>query len=212
MISLHFAYDEEKDIDCLLSKGGGSMNSSKPTKTYQRLLQEVTDSSDREAVRIFVRSAREKDVNESVHQLQSSWDAIATVYEKRSETMFGVPLDASITAFLTIAGRYPYNIKQHYFFIPISASDANAICMHELWHFYTWKRFGSEQEKIGAEKYNELKESLTVLLNTEFADLLDSKTDSGYPEHQSLRDHILEIWNQTKDMQTVWDAGIAFLD
>jgi hypothetical protein len=40
--------------------------------------------------------------------------------------------------------------------------------MHELWHFYTWYGLGVDQEeRLGKEKYNDLKEALTVLINIE---------------------------------------------
>lgn len=74
--------------------------------------------------------------------------------------------------------------------------------MHELWHFYTWYKFGFEwEEKLGKEKYNNLKESLTVLLNVECVNLLKEKVyDNGYPQHQELRKNILKIWNKNKDI------------
>jgi hypothetical protein len=78
--------------------------------------------------------------------------------------------------------------------------------MHELWHFYTWYGLGSDQEeKLGKEKYNEIKEALTVLLNVVCKDLLPERViDSGYPQHQELRQQIVEFWNKDRDVHKLW--------
>jgi hypothetical protein len=78
--------------------------------------------------------------------------------------------------------------------------------MHELWHFYTWEKFGpDEPTRLGAEKYNDLKESLTVLLNIECQHLLpEGDMDKGYPQHQDLRLRIMELWKQNPDIEYVW--------
>ena len=79
--------------------------------------------------------------------------------------------------------------------------------MHELWHFYTWYELGSHWvEKLGTSKYNELKESLTVLLNIECGDLLPAGIqDIGYPQHQDLRNKILQYWEKDRNMKNLWN-------
>ncbi len=78
--------------------------------------------------------------------------------------------------------------------------------MHEYWHLYTWYKFGVIwEEKLGKQKYNDIKESLTVLLNIECKDLFpENKKDIGYPQHQELREKIIKIWNETKDIDKLW--------
>jgi hypothetical protein len=79
--------------------------------------------------------------------------------------------------------------------------------MHELWHFYTWHKFGeSEQKRIGIKKYNDIKEALTVLLNTECKDLFpEGVEDAGYPQHQEMRSEIIKLWEQNPDIDFVWN-------
>ena len=79
--------------------------------------------------------------------------------------------------------------------------------MHELWHFYTWYSLGINQvEKLGKEKYNDLKEALTVLLNVEFRDLLpEGIIDAGYPQHKELRDKILKFWEKDRNIINLWN-------
>ena len=62
------------------------------------------------------------------------------------------------------------------------------------------------QEKLGKQKYNDLKESLTVLLNSECKDLFGKKSyDGGYPQHKALREKITQLWIKEKDMEKLWD-------
>jgi hypothetical protein len=84
-------------------------------------------------------------------------------------------------------------------------TNANAVSMHELWHFYTWYKFGREvEQKIGKERYNDIKEALTVLLNIECSDLMADEIDRGYPQHQDLRSKIADVWSKSKDIDGVW--------
>ena len=79
--------------------------------------------------------------------------------------------------------------------------------MHELWHFYTWYGLGADQEeKLGKQKYNDLKESLTVLLNVECEDLLPSGViDTGYSQHQETREKILVYWKKNRNIKNLWN-------
>ena len=63
--------------------------------------------------------------------------------------------------------------------------------MHELLHFYTHRKY--ESLKIESKKFNDIKESLTVLLNTDFVSLTGKDQDTGYPQHQKMRAEIKEL-------------------
>jgi hypothetical protein len=84
--------------------------------------------------------------------------------------------------------------------------------MHELWHFYTWQVFGREWEnKLGKQKYNEIKEALTVLLNVECKNLLpEGITDNGYPQHKELREKIVVEWEKDKNIEKLWGKLVAY--
>ncbi|MDQ5957331.1 MAG: hypothetical protein QG614_306 [Patescibacteria group bacterium] len=83
--------------------------------------------------------------------------------------------------------------------------------MHELWHFYTWCGIGFyQEEKIGKQKYNDLKEALTVLLNVECKDLLsEGVIDIGYHQHKEIRHKILEYWEKDKNIVKLWDYLVS---
>jgi hypothetical protein len=66
---------------------------------------------------------------------------------------------------------------------------------------------GIDQESLlGKQKYNDLKEALTVLLNEECGDLMpEGVYDGGYSQHQKLRKEIVRLWNERKDVHKVWN-------
>ena len=70
---------------------------------------------------------------------------------------------------------------------PVAAQNMKVIFEYNLWHFYTWYGLGADQEqKLGKQKYNDLKEALTVLLNVECKDLMpEGVSDGGYPSTKS---------------------------
>ena len=210
-----FAYNEDRDVDCLIAKGGGSINSpGEKTKTYEKLLLYTDKVNDRETVRKFVHSYikdNQLDPETAAAALQKSWDSVGADFERRAEKAFGLGIDDEITAFLTVAGRYPYSIENKFFFVSTRGPSANPVAMHELWHFYTHYKFGAAFKGIGPAKFNEIKESLSVLLNIECPDLMGGETDCGYPQHQALRRVVSVAWLEIKDMEKVWAAALASL-
>jgi len=211
-MKVNFLYDEQKDIECLLSKGGGSNNSpGQKTKTYEALLAYTTDIKNTEKVREFARlHIMENNLNleEVKASLQKNWDMISKDFEKRAEKVFGLSIVDDITAYLTITGRFPYSIEKKYFYVSAKRSNADATAMHELWHFYTYHKFGYTMDQIGPEKFNDIKEALTVLLNIECPDLLNGEIDKGYPQHQELRRLISDTWSKTRDINKVWRVAL----
>jgi len=205
-----FSYDKQKDIWCLVNYGKGSMNSNTPTKVYEKLVALYGENPSEENVSDFIDSylkENEIDIGNYVLDYQNKWDQIADTYNKKSESIFGVSLEKNITVYLTINNRCPYNIGESHFFVSVPAYSMLKTAMHELWHFYTWYKFGAEQaEKLGVQKYNDLKEALTVLLNVEYKDLLtQGVVDAGYSQHAELRSKILEYWEKDRNINNLWN-------
>lgn len=204
-----FDYSLEKDVWCILNYGKSSMNSSSPTKMYNRVIESLGENPNQDAVSAFVTTYLEKnEVGTAARILafQNDWDSISHEYQKIAEEVFRVTLPNDVTTYLTTNDRYPYDIANGIFFVPLFFKSARQTVMHELWHFYTWYRFGADwEEKLGAEKYNDIKEALTILLNVECKHLLpEGDADKGYPQHQELRQKILELWGEEKDMENLW--------
>lgn len=208
-MKLTFTYDIHKDIWCIKNYGKTSMNSATQTKVYEKLVAEFGDSPSDESINAFISShCAEKhiDIKRCIAEYQKDWNAVADAYTTKAEKIFGISIQYPVTGYLTLNDRCPYSIPEKMFFVSLPTYSARRTSMHELWHFYTWEKFGSWEEKIGREKYNELKEALTVLLNVEYKDLLpDGVTDKGYPQHQELRTNIVEFWEKEKDIEKLWN-------
>jgi hypothetical protein len=214
-MKITFRYDKEKDIWCILNKGKSSMNSQNPTKQYEQLVELRGENPSNEAVVSFIDtylSEKVFDIEKYIESYQNDWNSVAEEYTKRAEEIFGKSLPMDVVAYLTINSRCPYSLEENYFFVTVPTHPyiTRKTVMHELWHFYTWYAFGVDyEEKLGKQKYNDLKEALTVLLNVECKDLLpEDVTDKGYPQHAELREKILKIWNTEKDIRRVWEVVI----
>ncbi len=210
-MKVNFTYDKEKDIWCLLNKGKSSNNSQNPTKQYEQLVGECGESPTSEMAAAFIDkyfTDNKIDVQEHIEKFQKDWDSISGVYQKRAETIFGATLPSDVTAYLTVNSRCPYNIENNYFYVSLQSLSIRKTAMHELWHFYTWYGLGADQEeKLGKQKYNDLKEALTVLLNVECKDLLpEGVIDGGYPQHKEIREKILENWVKDRNIATLWKS------
>ncbi len=194
-MKLIFEYNKERDIWCLLNKGKSSNNNPNPTKVYELLITKYGENQTEETVSNFIDEyllGHNVNIKTYIEKYLTEWLQIANEYYKRAEAIFGVTLPQDITAYLTVNNRNPYSIENNFLYVTVPRETVRKNIMHELWHFYTWYRFGvTEEEKLGKEKYNTIKEALTVLLNVECADLMPyGLTDEGYPQHQILRKKI----------------------
>lgn len=214
-MKLRFEYSKEKDVWCLLNKGKSSINSPMATKTYEKLVEFAGENPDEirtsEFIDIYLKE-NNLDISDFIENTEKDFQEISDEFIKRAEDIFSLTLERDIKVFVTINNRCPYNIKENWFFISVSKENPLSTIMHELWHFYTWEKFGQEYlNKIGSEKYNIIKESLTVILNLEFSDLLPEK-DFGYPNHQELREKISIWWQENKNIDYVFTSSLKFLD
>lgn len=209
-----FEYNQEKDTWCLTNYGKRSNNSSSSTKTYEKLILNYGENPTDVSIAAFINeyiTSNKIDVEESVAKYQSDWSDISDEYQKRAEALFQVSLPNDVIAYLTVNNRCPYNIKESFFFVSFPTASSRKVAMHELWHFYTWYKFGVIwEDKIGKQKYNDIKEALTVLINIECADLLPERIyDIGYPQHKELRERIVKLWTAEKDMNKLWNNLVS---
>ena len=208
-MKINFAYNRERDVWCLLKYGNNSVNSSQRTKAFEMLVSEYGDNPTNEDASNFIDkyiSQNSIDFSAYIANYQKNWDVVTDEYTKRAESIFKVSLPKDIAVFLTVNGRCPYNILGNYFLVSLSADYMRKNVMHELWHFYTWYKFGVVwEEKLGKQKYNDLKEALTILLNIECGDLFPNIQDTGYPQHKELREKIVRYWQEEKDIDKLWN-------
>lgn len=206
---LNFIYNRERDINCLLTKGKASNNSSKATKAYELLVQSKGENATEEEAGDFIDgyiAENNIDMSKVAAEYQEYWSVISEEYQRRAEQIFGTSLPNNVTGYLTINNRCPYSIEDNLFYIAVPTTSSKRTMMHELWHFYTWYGLGAtEESKLGKERYNDLKEALTVLLNVECKNLLEEGLeDKGYPQHVQLREEILKYWENERDIKKLW--------
>ena len=204
-MKLHFTYDIEKDIENFIN-GTRAVNSKKPTKFQTLFSEKYGDNFESEKVRAFIEEQDKIngfDASKDIVVIEERWKIVEPIFTERVEKIFGISYPAPvITVYLTHNERCTYSIEQNYFFVRIGSEFSNNTLMHELLHFYTWHAFGKKLLDEGLSKvaYNDLNESLTELLNLEFSDLLSGKRDSGYPQHQEMRQKIHDLWLKQKDL------------
>jgi len=209
-----YTYNRKEDIWCIKNKGKSSHNSPHPTKVYELMINKIGEDAEEKEVSKFIDKYLEEnnyDVELLTQTFEKEFEKIADKYHEIAEQVFGASLKYDIIGYLTVNNRCPYSIQENLFFVSVSGDSANRIAMHELWHFYTWCRFPNDVLKIDCVVYNDIKESLSILLNIECKELYDDGTeDKGYPRHKELRKRIAEKWNETKDIQKVWDDALSY--
>lgn len=216
-MNLHFSYDLQKDIENY-QKASQSENNRKPTRMQALYIAEQGEIFEEKKLEEFIAKYVDKqklDLVAVTDQIKTAWQPYQQEFLKRIELMFGIksPLDA-IQVFLTTDTRCSYNIEQGYFFVSVSRPFQNKTIMHELLHFWTWWKFHEEVESKRMTElcYNDVKESLTELLNVEFSDLLDEAHDDGYPRHQKMREIVKQTWLETKDIRKVFAVASSFVE
>lgn len=208
-MKIKFEYNRDKDVWCLLNKGKSSNNSPFPTRVYKELVASGGGNPNEKNTSEFIDQYINKNnynIKKYIDDCESDFQIFSEEYTKIAERIFGVSVDKDIKVYITVNNRCPYSIEENWLFVSISKESPIMTIMHELWHFYTWYKFGFYEEKIGKQTYNDIKEALTVLLNVECKDLLpEGKQDNGYEQHKELREQILRLWSEDKDIEKLWD-------
>jgi len=135
-------------------------------------------------------------------QFSEIWRIIEKEYFKRLIKITKRKIYSNqFTAYLTTIDRCPYDTKENWFMVNLFSGGLR-MCQtagHELMHLQFHYYFEKDLIiKIGREKFGDLKEALTILLNEEFRDLWIVE-DKGYEIHQELRKRISEQWKKNKD-------------
>lgn len=207
-MKLQFTYNIDRDIGNIIN-GAKSVNSREVTKFHQVYIDQYGDVLDVEKLKKFIEEQDELhnlNIGQEIIAAEERWKVIGETFIERVEKLFGITYPTQIiTVYLTHNQRCTYNIESNYFFLTLGSDFSNNIIMHELLHFYTWHAFGRKLCDGGLPSiaYNDIKESLTELLNLEFVDLMNGKSDRGYSQHQSMRAKINSMWRAKKDVATI---------
>lgn len=198
-----FKYDLEKDAENFI-RGLNSVNSSLPTKLKEEY-QGVhgVDYAPDKVASFLQNRVQEKGINfdERIQKIKEGWSLVEPIFVSRCEEMFGLQLPEGVIAYLSQNQKCTYKWRENYFFLYYDYLFFNKTIMHELLHFYTHRKYDSLG--IEAKKFNDIKESLSVLLNTDFADLMEGQEDKGYPQHTEMRNDITEMRKEGKSIDEI---------
>ena len=187
-----FKYDPMMEVFPLKAGLHGHVNSEK-TKFALRSIADGIDPSDRQAVATWATKIAvddKIDLPAEIELMTAAWRAVEPQISPRLSKMFATDWDpGDVTAYLTLSQRCPYE-PPLYFWVSYFAGDPIGTSLHEIQHFYTHRLIEPMFKAAGrAADFNDFKESLTVLLNGEFKDVM-RWDDKGYPQHQELRQKI----------------------
>lgn len=205
LMKIEFNYGIDRDIENF-TKTLNSVNSNEYTRFQKLFIKKYGTDFKEELIRQFIQERiTSTDLTAKLAEIKKSWVDIQGNFIERAESIFGIKYPSLITVYLTTNQRCTYNIEQNYFFAYLNSKNTNLIIMHELLHFYTWQAFYNQlvEKGVSKEQYNDIKESLTELLNIEFPDLLNGSTDKGYPQHKEMRAKIRELWSKQKNLNNL---------
>lgn len=158
-------------------------------------------------------SQHEEEKNKKLEKIQEAWNKIEKNFFKRLAKITGRKIYTNeFIGYITTIGRCPYNPKEDWFMTNLfwDLDNTLATAAHEIIHLQFHHYFEYDlKRKISNEKFQNLKEALTVLLNVEFSDLLKEK-DVGYPKHKKLREFISRKWEKEKNFKKLLEKCVDY--
>lgn len=137
-----------------------------------------------------------------ISKLRSSWESVGHNIIYNLEFLYQKPFPfESVTVFLTTNNIFPHNYNKRYFYITHKGvSTQLSIIKHELNHFMFYYYYDSLKDRLEDEKYELLKESLTLFSNPD---------KEGKPNEKELRDLFRSrLW---ENLDEAINAGAQFL-
>ncbi|MEI6849555.1 MAG: hypothetical protein WCK29_00805 [archaeon] len=219
MNKVNFVFNQEKDMhniwETATSKSYGYDFSSK----MPPVLVEFCKNHSYKESKIFIKKFfsniySSKLIKIYLGSVNNSWKTIEKEYFQRLEKMTGKKLAVKkINAYMTIAPRCPYILKEKAFMFNFFSNIPNTLSTagHEILHLHFHEHYFEEIEKeLGHQKTHDIKEALTVLLNLEFQDLW-FVSDNGYESHKSLREFIKNEWKKDKNFDNLLNNCVNYM-
>lgn len=205
---IKFQYDPIKELDTLRVALGGNNNPS-PTRFGLEAQEAGVNFQNTEEAVAFIERKLERD-NIDIEDLCEQFDTAWRPYEETAQSIFSQTFDTDwdpgeVTAYLTLAQRCPYNVRDRYYFVSATTEILKPVAtsLHELQHFYSHAVLEPLFVDAGIhEKFNDFKEALTVILNYQFNASLEAK-DNGYPQHRELREWVLKEFMKNRSVRSI---------
>lgn len=205
-MKLTFKYELEKEYTNLKCGLGSLNHPGELPKMAQNILdQGIRLDDEPKVLKFFEQKMTKKDVEvpEKLKELEASWLKIADEAEKRFKKLFATDLDlGDCIAYLTVSMCCGYNWHERFFFVSVDRAHPEKTMIHELLHFYTHILYEKSFLDAGLpyENFNDFKEALTFLLNTDFSDLLGGDLDTGYEKQKDLRVFMEKEWETCENV------------
>jgi hypothetical protein len=210
---ISFRYDINKEYENF-RKSFNSRNHQLASPRQQEFFSQFTELNPENARAFVERYIPDHGIimDEMIQKVREQWQDVGKTFYSRADKIFGIPFSHEpVTAWLTIHDRCSYGEHNTDFFIHLNLPTVNKTIMHELWHFYFYFSVGHDiLQQHGRSIYNDIKESLTVLLNVIFVDLLKGATDKGYPQHAELRKIIAMEYEKTNSIFLTIDSALKY--
>ena len=216
---LKFSYNFKKDaknwVDTIkdVNPSWGINYDNETIMVPQNIKRKIIKRNNKEAIELVVkylknqpRFKRKKEV------IDSEMKAIRSLWKKKENDFFSVvekmtkrPMfNLDFIAYFTTMFICPYDTEDYKWFMLSmwhSLPFQVTIICHEIFHFqflYYYSNF-CKQHGLNETQLENLKESLTVLLNTEeFNDIILCR-DEGYSHHRITREKIIKNWEENKN-------------
>lgn len=137
-----------------------------------------------EVIKTFLRSGleqREKSYANVAKNLEQAWKKKGRAIEKSLEDLYDQPVPFNkVNIYLSSIPICPYNFNERWIMLFANTSQERQlqILTNELNHFMFHYYFGKLKVELGKQKFESLKEALTVFTNPE---------EKGYPAQRKLR-------------------------
>jgi hypothetical protein len=148
--------------------------------------------------------------------LQKAWKIVEKKYFQDLESLLQKPIYLeNFGCYFTTGLMCPYNEKENWFMVSMWHSipfSITTIC-HEIMHLQFLHYYKDYLKKKGLEnnQIEDLKESLTFLLNEPGFNKIILCQDNGYPEHKKIRDSLRKIWKNNKNFRVFLDKAINLI-
>lgn len=148
--------------------------------------------------------------------LEKSWSGVEKKYFKTLSKVMGKPIFTnSFNCYFTTGLMCPYKEGENWFMVSMWHSipaSITTIC-HEIMHFQFLRYYKGYLKKKGLknDQIEDLKESLTFLLNEPEFDKIILCQDNGYPDHLELRKKLKNIWSKDGDFQKLIDEAVRLI-
>ncbi len=153
-------------------------------------------------------------MHSEMQALEKSWRAVEKKYFEVLSKITQKPIfTKKFSCYFTTGFVCPYDEEESWFMVSMWHSvpfSITTIC-HEIMHLQFLKYYKNYLKKQGLknDQIEDLKESLTFLLNQPEFDSIILSQDNGYPEHKELRKKLKRIWLKNKDFQKLIDEAIV---